>query len=361
MQTYVLKTNESVIREAIYREMARSGQVFYLLNKIAKLDSIASKVKRLVPKAHVGIIHGQMQKEDIEEVLNDFLDKKYDVLVCTTIVETGIDIPNANTLIIEQADHLGLAQLYQIRGRVGRSEQVAYAYLMYDNDLTLSDVAQKRLNAIKEFTSLGSGYKIAMRDLSIRGAGDILGSEQSGFIDDIGVDLYMQMLEEAVNEQKGIIREEEKIMNFDLSISKTIDNEYVDEDILKIAMHQEISKIFTKEQAEAVIQEFTDRYGKVYDSLKVYIYSKYLETLLKKKGVERYKTTDKTVELSFDEEHTAKIPYIYFLKTAKTIAPMWNYEYKNKKIHITIYINEDNKLYGKNSYIYKLIEFMENL
>lgn len=361
VQTYVLKTNESVIREAIYREMARGGQVFYLLNKIAKLDSIASKVKRLVPKAHVGIIHGQMQKDDIEEVLNDFLDKKYDVLVCTTIVETGIDIPNANTLIIEQADHLGLAQLYQIRGRVGRSEQVAYAYLMYDNDLTLSDVAQKRLNAIKEFTSLGSGYKIAMRDLSIRGAGDILGSEQSGFIDDIGVDLYMQMLEEAVNEQKGIIKEEEKTFNFDLSISKTIDNTYVDEDILKIAMHQEISKIFTKEQAEAVIQEFTDRYGKVYDSLKVYIYSKYLETLLKKKGIERYKTTDKTVELNFDEEHTAKIPYIYFLKTAKTIAPMWNYEYKHKKIHITICISEDNKLYGKNSYIYKLIEFMENL
>ena len=361
VQTYVLKTNESVIREAIYREMARKGQVFYLLNKIIKLEEIASKVKKLVPKAHVGIIHGKMDKDEIEDVLNDFLDKKYDVLVCTTIIETGIDIPNANTLIVEQADHLGLAQLYQIRGRVGRSEQVAYAYLMYDSDLTLSDVAQKRLNAIKEFTSLGSGYKIAMRDLSIRGAGDILGSEQSGFIDDIGVDLYMQMLEEAVNEEKGIVKEEESTKVFDLSISKTIDSNYVDEDILKIAMHQEISKIFTKEQAENVIQEFTDRYGKVYDSLKVYIYSKYLETLLKKNGIEKYKTSESLVELNFDQEHTEKIPYIYFLKTAKSIAPTWDYQYKNKKIFISIKITEKNKLYCPNSYIYQLIEFMENL
>ena len=361
VQTYVLKSNDSVIREAIYREMARGGQVFYLLNKIAKLDSLAAKIKKIVPKANVAIIHGRMDKEDIEEVLNDFLDKKYDVLVCTTIVETGIDIPNANTLIVEQADHLGLAQLYQIRGRVGRSEKIAYAYLMYDSDLLLSDVAQKRLNAIKEFTSLGSGYKIAMRDLSIRGAGDILGSEQSGFIDDIGVDLYMQMLEEAINEQKGIMPNKENEKIYDLSVSKTIDDSYVDEDLLKITMHQEISKIFTKEQVINLIAEFTDRYGRVNNHLKVYIYSKYLETLLKKKGIERYKTNQYNVELNFDEEHTSKIPYIYFLKTAKEIAPMWKYEYKQKRIYITININENNSLYSDNSYIYQLIHFMEKL
>ncbi len=361
IQTYVLKNNDSVIREAIYREMARGGQVFYLLNKINKLEAITSKVKRLVPKAKVGIIHGKMDKEDIEEVLNNFLDKLYDVLVCTTIVETGIDIPNANTLIIEQANHLGLAQLYQIRGRIGRSEQVGYAYLMYESDLTLTDVAEKRLNAIKEFTSLGSGYKIAMRDLSIRGAGDILGSEQSGFIDDIGVDLYMQMLEEAIEEEKGIVKQIEENKNYDLNVSKTIDNAYVDEDLIKMMMHQEISKIFTKEQAEQVIQEFTDRYGRVNNSLKVYIYSKYLETLLKKKGVEKYKTTEKTVEFNFDQEHTSKMPYIYFLKTAKSIAPTWNYSYQHQKIYITIYINEKNSMYSDQSFIYQLIEFMENI
>ena len=361
IQTYVLKTNESVIREAIYREMARGGQTFYLLNRIDKLDILAAKIKRLIPRAKVAIIHGRMEKENIEEVLNDFLDKKYDVLVCTTIVETGMDIPNANTLIIEQADHLGLSQLYQIRGRVGRSEQVAYAYLMYDSDTRLTDVAEKRLNAIKEFTALGSGYKIAMRDLSIRGAGDILGSEQSGFINDIGIELYMQMLEETLDEEKGITKEKETEQQFNLNISKTVDSSYVDDDTIKIDIHQSINKVYTKEQAENLTMEFSDRYGKITNELKVYIYSKYLETLLKQKGIEKYKVSDNKVELNFDQEHTKNIQYIYFLQTAKTIAPRWVYEYKQNKIHITININEDNKMYSDNSYIYQLINFMEKM
>lgn len=361
IQTYVLKSNESVIREAIYREMARGGQTFYLLNRIDKLDILAAKIKRLVPKAKVAIIHGKMDKENIEEVLNDFLDKKYDVLVCTTIVETGMDIPNANTLIIEQADHLGLAQLYQIRGRVGRSEQVAYAYLMYDSDTKLTDVAEKRLNAIKEFTALGSGYKIAMRDLSIRGAGDILGSEQSGFINDIGIELYMQMLEETLEEEKGIKKNVEEEKQFNLNVSKTVDSNYVEDDTIKIDIHQSISKVYTKEQAENLIMEFTDRYGKLSNELKVYIYSKYLETLLKQKGIEKYKVSENKVELNFDQEHTKNIQYIYFLKTAKSIAPRWIYEYKLNRIYITINIDENNKMYSNKSYIYQLIEFMEKM
>ena len=361
IQTYVLKTNESVIREAIYREKARGGQTFYLLNRIDKLDILAAKIKRLIPRTKVAIIHGRMEKENIEEVLNDFLDKKYDVLVCTTIVETGMDIPNANTLIIEQADHLGLSQLYQIRGRVGRSEQVAYAYLMYDSDTRLTDVAEKRLNAIKEFTALGSGYKIAMRDLSIRGAGDILGSEQSGFINDIGIELYMQMLEETLDEEKGITKEKEIEQQFNLNISKTVDSSYVDDDTIKIDIHQSINKVYTKEQAENLTMEFSDRYGKITNELKVYIYSKYLETLLKQKGIEKYKVSDNKVELNFDQEHTKNIQYIYFLQTAKSIAPRWVYEYKQNKIHITININEDNKMYSDNSYIYQLINFMEKM
>lgn len=361
IQTYILKKNDSVIREAIYRELARKGQVFYLLNKISRLDALSAHLKRLVPKANIGIIHGKMDKEEIEEVLNSFLDKKYDVLVCTTIIETGIDIPNANTLLIEQADHLGLAQLYQIRGRIGRSEQVGYAYLMYDNETSLTDIAQKRLNAIKEFTTLGSGYKIAMRDLSIRGAGDILGNEQSGFIDDIGIELYMQMLEEAIEEEKGNFKNDDIEKHYDLSVSKTIDDSYVSEDYVKILMHQEISKIFSKQQVEQVLQEFNDRYGKVTNQLKIYIYSKYMETLLKKKGVEKYRVLNDTVEFNFDAEHTSKTPYIYFLKTAKAIAPNWKYEYKQQRIYITIKLTENNSMYSDNSFIYQIISFMENL
>ena len=194
IQTYVLESNDSVVREAIRRELGRGGQVFYLMNRISALDPIKRKVNKLVPEARVGIIHGAMERDEIEDVLNAFLDKNYDCLVCTTIIETGIDIPNANTIIIERADTLGLAQIYQIRGRVGRSDRMAYAYLMYDKDRVLTETGKKRLDTIKEFTTLGSGYKIAMRDLSIRGAGDILGSEQSGFIDDIGINLYMKLL-----------------------------------------------------------------------------------------------------------------------------------------------------------------------
>lgn len=202
IQTYVLESNDSVIREAINREMGRGGQVFYLLNRISELDHIRSKIHKLVPKAKIGLIHGKMEKEEIENELVQFLDKNYDILICTTIIETGIDIPNANTLIIERADILGLSQLYQIRGRVGRGERLSYAYLMYDKNKIITSNAAKRLEAIKEFTELGSGYKIAMRDLAIRGSGDILGSEQSGYIDAVGMDLYMKLLNEAINEEK---------------------------------------------------------------------------------------------------------------------------------------------------------------
>ena len=173
-----------------------------------------------------------MSKDQIEEAINDFIDRRYDILICTTIIETGIDIPNANTIIIEKADILGLAQLYQIRGRVGRSDRIAYAYLMYDKGRILTESAQKRLDTIKEFTALGSGYKIAMRDLSIRGAGDILGSEQSGFIDAVGIELYLKMLNEAIQEEKGLIVPEDK-KQFDVRISKHISENYVDDDIVR--------------------------------------------------------------------------------------------------------------------------------
>ena len=230
IQTYVLESNDSVIREAINREMGRGGQVFYLLNRISELDHIRSKIHKLVPKAKIGLIHGKMEKEEIENELVQFLDKNYDILICTTIIETGIDIPNANTLIIERADILGLSQLYQIRGRVGRGERLSYAYLMYDKNKIITSNAAKRLEAIKEFTELGSGYKIAMRDLAIRGSGDILGSEQSGYIDAVGMDLYMKLLNEAINEEKGLPKEEDNIRKYHIDVSRHVDEKYVEDD-----------------------------------------------------------------------------------------------------------------------------------
>lgn len=357
VQTYVLETNDSVIREAINRELGRHGQVFYLLNHIDELDRILSKIHRLVPKAKIGVIHGKMEKEKIEEELMMFLDKSYDVLVCTTIIETGIDIPNANTLIIERADYLGLSQLYQIRGRVGRSDRISYAYLMYEPHKVLTQQAAKRLEAIKEFTALGSGYKIAMKDLAIRGAGDILGDEQSGFIDAIGMDLYMKLLNEAISELKGTIKEEEQEKKYyNISISKYIDTSYVSDDDIRITMHKEISKIKSRDQISLLITEYTDRYGTPKPEVLLYMEAKYLEFLLKSKGIEQFKETDKEITLNFDEMTSKKINYKDLSIAATNHAPHFTFSYKNNRIIIHI----DPKDY-QTSYIYTLTKFLENI
>ncbi len=211
VQTYVMEKSEQLIKQVIERELGRKGQVFYLYNKTSNIESVANHIARMVPEAKVGIGHGKMNKEQLEDVMQAFVDKEYDVLVCTTIIETGIDIPNANTIIIEDADRFGLSQLYQIKGRVGRSERVAYAYLLYAKNKQMNEEASKRLKAIKEFAQLGSGYKIAMRDLSIRGSGDILGGEQAGFIDSVGFDMYMKILQEAIDEKTGEKPEEKEV------------------------------------------------------------------------------------------------------------------------------------------------------
>lgn len=356
IQTYVLEANDSVIREAINREIGRGGQVFYLLNLISELDRIVSKIHRLVPQAKVGVIHGRQDKEVIEQQLMNFLDKEFDVLVCTTIIETGIDIPNANTLIIEKADHLGLSQLYQIRGRVGRSDRISYAYLMYDPQTVLTENAQKRLDAIKEFTELGSGYKIAMKDLAIRGAGDILGDEQSGFIAAIGVELYMKILNEVISELKGVKPEEELKKYYNISISKHIDPQYVYDDDIRISMHKEISNIKSRDQIQALILEYTDRYGKLTDEILLYMEEKYLEHLLKAKHIENFKENDKQVELNFDLQTTNSLNYQHLAKIAKNYAPKFEFTIKDHKIYFLIY----KKDYPE-SYIYTLTKFLENL
>ena len=210
VQTYVIEKNFQMVKEIIQRELARNGQVFYLYNNVKEIYNVARKLRDAMPEVEIGVAHGQMTREDIEDVMLQFTDNKYQVLVCTTIIETGIDIPNANTIIIENADRFGLSQLYQIKGRVGRSERLAYAYLLYAKNKQMNEEATKRLKAIKEFAQLGSGYKIAMRDLSIRGSGDILGGEQAGFIDTVGFDMYMRILQEAIEEKTGEKKEEKK-------------------------------------------------------------------------------------------------------------------------------------------------------
>src|SRR5699024_8529110 len=201
--TYVMEYNAGAIREGIMREMARGGQVFYLYNRVESIESKVAELQALVPDARIAFAHGQMTEIQLENTLYDFIEGQYDILVTTTIIETGVDIPNANTLFVENADYMGLSTLYQLRGRVGRTNRVAYAYFVYEPQKILNEVSEKRLQAIKDFTELGSGFKIAMRDLSIRGAGNLLGAQQHGFINSVGFDLYSQMLEEAVSRKQG--------------------------------------------------------------------------------------------------------------------------------------------------------------
>lgn len=264
VQTYVLEYNEEMIREAIERELARNGQVYYVYNRVNTIEQVAENVKRLVPDANVEYAHGQMSERELERIMMDFIKGEIDVLVSTTIIETGLDIPNANTMIIHDAQNFGLSQLYQLRGRVGRSKRTAYAFLMYQRNTILREEAEKRLKAIREFTDLGSGFKIAMRDLEIRGAGNLLGAEQSGHIEAIGYDLYCKMLNEAVLELKGDLKEEETWdATIDLSVNAYIPSTYVKNEGQKLALYKRISYIENEEQRDDMIDELQDRYGDI--------------------------------------------------------------------------------------------------
>ncbi|MBQ9011762.1 MAG: transcription-repair coupling factor, partial [Bacilli bacterium] len=250
IQTYVLAENDQIIKEAIHKELSRNGQTFILFNHVENLETKRKHIKYLVPEAKIAITHGQMDKDALENVMNDFSNGKYDVLLCTTIIETGIDIPTVNTLIIIDADKFGLSQLYQIRGRIGRSNKIAYCYLMYNNQKILSEIATKRLKVIKDFTELGSGFAIAMRDLSIRGAGDILGKEQAGFVASVGVELFLEMINDAVNKLKGtkIKQEEKEEANPLVEVETYISDNYVSDEELKIEIHKKINEINSYEK-----------------------------------------------------------------------------------------------------------------
>ena len=262
VQTYVLEYDPEVIREAILKELERGGQVFYLYNNVQNILKKAAELSNLVPEANVDLAHGQMTSRQLESIMQDFVDKKTNVLICTTILESGIDIPNANTIIVENADRLGLAQLYQIRGRVGRSDTQSYAYITYRRDKMLSEEADKRLKAIKEFTEFGSGFKIAMRDLEIRGAGSIMGEVQHGHLEQVGYDMYCKLLDEVVKELQGQKVEEEIDVQIDLNVSSYIPDSFIDNSSQKIEIYQSIAGCKNEEDIGNVIDEIIDRYGK---------------------------------------------------------------------------------------------------
>ncbi len=263
IQTYVVENDPMLVKDVLERELDRSGQAYYVYNRVEDIDLVAGKIQKLVPHARVVFAHGQMSERMLEKIMIAFMNHEYDILVCTTIIETGLDIANANTIIIDNADYMGLSQLYQLKGRVGRSNRLAYAYLMYKKDKILSEVSEKRLKAIKEFTELGAGFKIAMRDLEIRGAGNLLGSQQHGHIASIGYDLYCKMLETEVNKVKGIKVEEPLEVSIDFKISAYVPSKFVENQQHKLELYKKISSIRDQDDAYAIEEEIEDRYGTI--------------------------------------------------------------------------------------------------
>ncbi|MBO9131304.1 transcription-repair coupling factor [Bacillus sp. 165] len=308
VQTYVVEYNPGLIREAIERELARDGQIYFLYNRVEDIERKAEEISMLVPDARVTFAHGKMNEGELESVMLSFLEGQYDVLVSTTIIETGVDIPNVNTLIVFDADRMGLSQLYQLRGRVGRSNRVAYAYFTYKRDKVLSEVAEKRLQAIKEFTELGSGFKIAMRDLSIRGAGNLLGAEQHGFIDSVGFDLYSQMLKEAIEVRKGTLSEEDRFnIEIDLEVDAYLPDEYISDSKQKIMMYKQFKGVSTIEDIEELQEEMIDRFGEYPQEVGYLLQITNLKALAKEEKIESVKQVKQEVIFLFSEKASKNI------------------------------------------------------
>lgn len=259
MQTYVQEYSDGLVRDAVLREMQRGGQTYVLYNHVERIERFHARLRALVPEARIAIGHGQMREHALEDVMMDFYEGKYDVLLCTTIIESGLDIPNCNTLIVCEADHFGLSQLYQLRGRVGRSNRLAYAYLTVQPNKVLSETADKRLRAIREFTTFGSGFRIAMRDLEIRGAGNLLGAEQHGFLSTVGYDMYCKLMEETVREIRGEIGDTAAIeTRVEYPVDAFLPAEYVPSDAQRIELYKRIASVRSREDCEDMVEEITD-------------------------------------------------------------------------------------------------------
>ena len=358
IQTYVLAENKQIIKDAIYKELARGGQTFVLYNKVENIEMQKNELQRLIPEAKIGIAHGQMNKNDLEQVMIDFTEKKYDILLCTTIIETGIDIESANTLIIIDADHFGLSQLYQIRGRIGRSNKIAYCYLMYAPNKILSEVATKRLKVIKDFTELGSGFAIAMRDLSIRGAGDILGSQQAGFIDSIGIELFMQMLNEEISKLKGETPKEEETKDTPplIDVTTSINDNFVSDEELKIEIHKKICSINSYDSLNKVKQELEDRFGKLSEDLIIYMHEELFENEAKKLNIQNIRQTKNSIEIILDKELTNKLDGETLFFETSNLSRMFRFSMKFGRLVITLDTIKLDK-----HFVYYLLDFIKIL
>jgi len=354
VQTYVLEENKQIIKDAIYKELARHGQAFILYNHVEDIDLKMDEIKHLVPEARIVFAHGRMSKTELEDIMLKFMEGEYDVLICTTIIETGIDIPNVNTLIIIDADRFGLSQLYQIRGRVGRSDRIAYCYLMYNKGKILSEIATKRLNVIKEFTELGSGFSIAMRDLSIRGAGDILGSEQAGFIDSVGIELFLSMLNEEISKLKGIeIKEEVTDSQPLITVATAIDDNYIKDEDIKIEIHKKINSIKSSEDLERVKYEIEDRFGRLDENLIIYMHEELFESIARSLDIFGMKQTKNFIELTLSENLTSRLNGESLFLELLSISRKFRFSMKLKRLTITLdTINLDKH------FIYYLIDLV---
>ncbi|AFS79378.1 transcription-repair-coupling factor Mfd [Gottschalkia acidurici 9a] len=302
IQTYVVEYNEQMLRDAIVKELSRNGQIYILYNRVQTISEFSAKIQRLVPEARITVAHGQMSERELEKVMLEFLKGEYDVLVCTTIIETGLDIPNVNTIIIHDADKMGLSQLYQLRGRVGRSNRIAFSYFTYEKDKVLTEVAEKRLRAIKEFTEFGSGFKIAMRDLEIRGAGNLLGGEQHGQMAAIGYDLYVKYLDEAIKRLRGEQREEKVETSIELNVDGYIPDRYIRNEDQKIEVYKRISAIENKSDYSDILEEIIDRFGDVPKQVVNLINISYIKSLCSRAKISSIKQIDKLVKIEFIED-----------------------------------------------------------
>jgi len=357
VQTYVVEENALLIKDAIYKELSRKGQIFILYNQIASIEKRMAELQKLVPEARIKFAHGRMSKVELENIMASFIQHEFDILLCTTIIETGIDIPNANTLIIYDADHFGLSQLYQLRGRVGRSNRIAYAYLMYNHGRILNEIAVKRLQAIKEFTELGSGYRIAMRDLSIRGAGDLLGSEQAGFVDTVGISLYMKMVEEEMMRLRGeeVEAEDEETKSL-INVETHISDDYVMDEDLKIEIHQKINEIDSYYKLLEIKDELKDRFGQVSSSLEIYMYEEWFEKIARKMNITRVCQTDREIMIELPEEISSQVKGDKLFLEAYNINPKFQLKYENKKIHISLLIKG-----LKDHFVYSVVPLMDKI
>lgn len=358
IQTYVLEQDYQVIASGIRREIERNGQVFYLHNRVHDIEEVVFTLQSLVPEARIAYIHGQMSENQMEKILMDFIHGEYDVLVTTTIIETGVDIPNVNTLFVENADKMGLAQLYQLRGRVGRSNRVAYAYFMHKEGKVLTEVAEKRLEAIKDFTELGSGFKIAMRDLAIRGAGNLLGQQQHGFIDSVGYDLYTQMLNEAVAKKRGVKQIAKTDAEINLNVEAYIPADYIEDEKQKIEIYKRIRQFNNFDQYQEVQDDILDRFGEYPDEVSNLLEIGLLKMYADYAQVEKITQIKQKIEIVFSINTSQKISGQQFLEAVSQTKLSTQMNIENSKMKIIINEKENQTI---NQLILQMQEMMKFL